>query len=37
MQTEPLMMAMLGGTMGGPENAPPEAFDGRLTERICAA
>ena len=37
MQTEPLMMALLGGTMGGPENAPPEAFDGRLTQAICGA
>jgi 2-polyprenyl-6-methoxyphenol hydroxylase-like FAD-dependent oxidoreductase len=37
MQHEPLMMAMLGGTMGGPEQAPPEAFDGRLTELIRAA
>ena len=37
MQGEPLMMAMLGGTMGGPENAPPEAFDGRLTEMIREA
>ena len=37
MQNEPLMMALLGGTMGGPENAPPEAFDGRLIEMIRAA
>ena len=37
MQTEPLMMALLGGTMGGPENAPPEAFDGRLTQAIRGA
>jgi 2-polyprenyl-6-methoxyphenol hydroxylase-like FAD-dependent oxidoreductase len=37
MQSEPLLMAMLGGTMGGPENAPPEAFDGRLTQAIRQA
>jgi hypothetical protein len=29
--------ALLGGTMGGPENAPPEAFDGRLTQAIRQA
>jgi len=37
MQGEPLMMALLGATMGGPENAPPEAFDGRLADAIKAA
>jgi hypothetical protein len=36
-QNDPLMMAMLAGQMGGPENAPPEAFDGHLTELIRAA
>ena len=34
---EPLMMAMLGGMFGGPENAPPEAFDGHLRELVIAA
>jgi len=37
MQTEPLMLAMMGGMMGGPENAPPEAFDGRLQRAMLAA
>ena len=37
MQTEPLLMGLVGGTMGGPENAPPEAFDGRLTEMVRCA
>jgi 2-polyprenyl-6-methoxyphenol hydroxylase-like FAD-dependent oxidoreductase len=29
-QTEPLMLGMVVGMMGGPENGPAEAFDGRL-------
>jgi 2-polyprenyl-6-methoxyphenol hydroxylase-like FAD-dependent oxidoreductase len=37
MQHEPLMGALLGGTMAGPQNAPPEAFDGRLIEAIRGA
>jgi len=36
-ETEPLMLAMMIGLFGGPENAPPEAFDGRLRELIQAA
>ena len=34
---EPLMMAMLGGMFAGPENAPPEAFDGHLRDLLIAA
>jgi 2-polyprenyl-6-methoxyphenol hydroxylase-like FAD-dependent oxidoreductase len=34
---EPLVLAMLIGMFGGPENAPPEAFDGHLRETIAAA
>ena len=34
---EPLVLAMLGGMFGGPENAPAEAFDGHLREAIEAA
>ena len=36
-ETEPLMLAMMIGLFGGPENAPPEAFDGHLRELIQAA
>jgi 2-polyprenyl-6-methoxyphenol hydroxylase-like FAD-dependent oxidoreductase len=36
-QDEPLMMAMLGSWFAGPENAPPEAFDGRLLDAVLAA
>jgi 2-polyprenyl-6-methoxyphenol hydroxylase-like FAD-dependent oxidoreductase len=37
MAHEPLMMAMLGGLFAGPENAPAEAFDGRLRDLVLAA
>jgi len=33
---EPLTLAMLIGMFAGPENAPPEAFDGRLREQLIA-
>jgi 2-polyprenyl-6-methoxyphenol hydroxylase-like FAD-dependent oxidoreductase len=33
-QAEPLMMGLLGGLFGGPENGPPEAFDGRLMNAL---
>ena len=33
---EPMMMAMMGGMFAGPENAPPEAFDGHLRDLIVA-
>jgi 2-polyprenyl-6-methoxyphenol hydroxylase-like FAD-dependent oxidoreductase len=33
-QTEPLMMGLLAALFGGPENAPPEAFDGRLIDAL---
>jgi 2-polyprenyl-6-methoxyphenol hydroxylase-like FAD-dependent oxidoreductase len=36
-QTEPLMMALLMGLFGGPENAPPEAFDSHLLDLVRAA
>jgi hypothetical protein len=36
-QDEPLMLAMMIGMFGGPENGPAEAFDGRLREMIQAA
>jgi 2-polyprenyl-6-methoxyphenol hydroxylase-like FAD-dependent oxidoreductase len=36
-QSEPLMMGSLIGVFGGPENGPPEAFDGRLVDMIRAA
>ena len=35
-QTEPLTMGMLVGMMGGPENGPAEAFDGRLLAAMQA-
>ncbi len=34
---DPLMMAMMGGMFAGPENAPPEAFDGHLRAAIVNA
>ncbi len=34
---EPLMMAMMGGMFAGPENAPPEAFDGHLRDQLINA
>jgi 2-polyprenyl-6-methoxyphenol hydroxylase-like FAD-dependent oxidoreductase len=36
-QNEPLVMAMIGGMFAGPENAPPEAFDGHLREVVVSA
>jgi hypothetical protein len=36
-QNEPLMMGMLAGMFAGPENGPPEAFDGHLREALVAA
>ena len=33
-QNEPLMLAMMGGMFAGPENAPPEAFDGHLRDLL---
>jgi 2-polyprenyl-6-methoxyphenol hydroxylase-like FAD-dependent oxidoreductase len=36
-QNEPLMLGMLIGLFGGPENGPEEAFDGRLREQIVNA
>ncbi len=36
-QTEPLMAGLMMGIYGGPENAPPEAVDGRLQKMIEAA
>jgi len=36
-QNEPLMLAMMGGMFAGPENAPPEAFDGHLREVLVTA
>jgi 2-polyprenyl-6-methoxyphenol hydroxylase-like FAD-dependent oxidoreductase len=36
-QTEPMMMGLLIGLFGGPETGPPEAFDGRLLEKLRAA
>lgn len=35
-ETEPLTMGMLVGVMGGPENGPAEAFDGRLLAAMRA-
>jgi len=35
--TEPLMMGMLMGMFAGPENGPPEAFDGRLRDALVTA
>ena len=34
---DPLMMAMMGGMFAGPENAPPEAFDGHLRATLINA
>ena len=34
---DPLMMAMMGGMFAGPENAPPEAFDGHLRTLLVNA
>ena len=34
---EPFMMAMMGGMFAGPENAPPEAFDGHLRAMLINA
>ena len=36
-QNEPLMLGMLVGIMGGPENGPAEAFDGRLVAAMRGA
>jgi menaquinone-9 beta-reductase len=36
-QTEPLVGALLASLFGGPEIAPPEAFDGRLTRAVAGA
>ena len=36
-QNEPLMLGMLVGIMGGPENGPAEAFDGRLLAAMRGA
>ncbi len=36
-QSEPLMAGLMMGLFGGPENAPPEAVDGRLQKMIEAA
>jgi 2-polyprenyl-6-methoxyphenol hydroxylase-like FAD-dependent oxidoreductase len=36
-QNEPLMLGMLVGMMGGPENGPPDAFDGRLVAAMQGA
>jgi len=37
MQTEPLLLNLVIAVGGGPENAPPEVFDGRLRETMRAA
>lgn len=34
---DPFMMAMMGGMFAGPENAPPEAFDGHLRATLINA
>jgi len=36
-QNEPLMLGVMIGAFAGPENAPPEAFEAGLIERIQAA
>ena len=36
-RTEPLMLGMLSALFGGPESAPPEAFDGRLLAAVRGA
>jgi 2-polyprenyl-6-methoxyphenol hydroxylase-like FAD-dependent oxidoreductase len=36
-QNEPLTLGMLVGVMGGPENGPAEAFDGRLLAAMQSA
>ena len=36
-QNEPLTLGMLVGMMGGPENGPAEAFDGRLVAAMRGA
>lgn len=37
LQTDPVMQAFMGALHAGPENAPPEAYDGRLQQLIEAA